>query len=203
LFYQPGRGHGLPRDPFKAILVPRPIGWITTISAAGVVNLAPFSFFNAISEDPPMVYFSPGGRKPDRPFKDSRINAEATGEFVVNVVSYDLREAMNATSATLPAEVSEMAAVGLTPAASVLVKPPRVAESPAHFECRHVRTIELPPGSDGGPNAMVLGEVIGVHIRDDLLRDGRVDVARLRPVARLGYSQYTVVDRQFRMQFPD
>jgi len=192
MFYEPARGHGLPRDPFKAILVPRPIGWISTISPGGVVNLAPFSFFNAVAEDPPIVYFSPGGRKPDRPFKDSRINAEATGEFVVNIVSYDLREPMNATSATLPAEVSEMEVVGLTPAPSVLVKPPRVAESPAHFECRYLRTV-----------AMVLGEVIGVHIRDDILRDGRVDVALLRPVARLGYSQYTVVERHFSMIFPD
>ena len=204
MFYETARGdHGLPRDPFKSLVVPRPIGWISTISPAGVVNLAPFSLFNAVAESPPIVFFAPGGRKHDRPFKDSRANAEATGEFVVNIVTYDLREAMNATSASFPAETDEMAAVGLSPAPSRMVKPPRVAQSPIHLECAYLRTIELPSDEPDEPNAIVLGQVVGVHIADTVIRDGRVDVRLFRPVARLGYSQYTVVEQLFSMRFPD
>lgn len=204
MFYEPSRNdHGLPRDPFKSLIVPRPIGWISTISAAGTVNLAPFSFFNAVAEAPPIVFFAPGGRKRDRPFKDSRANAEATGEFVVNIVTYELREAMNATSASFPAETDEMAAVGLAPAPSRLVRPPRVAASPVHLECAYLRTIDLPADAPDEPNAMVLGRVVGIHIADTAIRDGYVDVRLFRPVARLGYSQYTVVDRRFSMRFPD
>ena len=204
MFYEPAHNnHGLPRDPFKSLVVPRPIGWISTISARGTVNLAPYSFFNAVAEAPPIVFFAPGGRKHDRPHKDSRANAEATGEFVVNIVTYDLRDAMNATSATVPAEVDEMALAGLTPAPSRLVKPPRIAESPVHLECRHLRTIDLPSDEPDEPNAIVLGRVIGVHISDAVIRDGYVDVRLFRPVARLGYAQYTVVDQRFTMEFPD
>jgi len=156
-----------------------------------------------VAEDPPVVCFAPGGRKRDRPFKDSRANAEATGEFVVNVATWELRLKMNATSASLPAEADELALVGLTPAPSRLVRPPRVKESPVHLECRYLKTVELPTRDPAEPNAIVLGQVVGVHIRDDLIRDGRVDVTRLRPIARLGYSQYTVVERAFSMRFPD
>jgi flavin reductase (DIM6/NTAB) family NADH-FMN oxidoreductase RutF len=204
MFYDPRRNdHGLPRDPFKSLIVPRPIGWISTVGADGIVNLAPYSFFNGVSEEPPMVMFAPGGRKPDRPFKDSQINAEATGEFVVNLATYDLRDKMNATSTTLPAEVDEFAYAGLTPVPSRNVRPPRVAESPIHLECRYHRTIELPASPEGEPNCIVIGEVVGIHIRDDLIRNGRVDIVAARPIARLGYSEYTTVDNKFRMLFPD
>lgn len=195
--------HGLKHDPFKSLVVPRPIGWISTVSPLGVVNLAPYSFFNAVAEEPPIVGFCPGGKKPDRPFKDSRVNAESTGEFVVNMATWDLREAMNATSATLPEGVDELALVGLTPAPSRLVRPPRVQESPVSLECRYLKTVDLPSLDKGEPNAIVLGEVVGVHIRDEAIRDGYVDVLALRPIARLGYSQYTVVERLFSMRFPD
>jgi flavin reductase (DIM6/NTAB) family NADH-FMN oxidoreductase RutF len=197
------RDHGLTLDPFKALVAPRPIGWITSLSAAGVVNLAPYSFFNAVAEAPPMVMFGPGGRKADRPVKDSRANIEATGEFVCNLATWDLREQMNKTSARLPAETGEMAYAGLTPAPSRLVKPPRVAETPVHLECRYWKTVELPTDDPEEPNAIIIGEVVGVHIADHLIQDGRVNIVAAKPIARLGYSEYCVVEQAFRMRRPD
>jgi flavin reductase (DIM6/NTAB) family NADH-FMN oxidoreductase RutF len=203
MFYEVAKAdHGLGRDPFKALLVPRPIGWVTTLDAAGKVNLAPFSFFNAVSERPPMVMFTCGGRKPDRSAKDSLGNARATGEFVWNLATWELRERMNLTATHLPAGADEMAYAKLTPAASRLVKPPRVAESPVQFECRVWRVIDL-PGDAEEPNGMCIGFVAGVHIRDDLIVDGRVRIQNARPIARLGYSEYAVIDEAFRMPFPD
>jgi flavin reductase (DIM6/NTAB) family NADH-FMN oxidoreductase RutF len=184
--------HGLALDPFKALIAPRPIGWISTLSKTGVVNLAPYSFFNAVSEDPYFVMFASGGRK------DSQRNAEETGEFVCSLATYALREAMSRTSAAVGPDIDEMRLAGLTPARSLLVKPPRVKESPVAFECRYWRTIEL-PGRNGGQsdNAVVLGQVVGVHIADDVIIDGRVDVTRLKPIARLGYGDYAVIDQVF------
>lgn len=204
MFYDVKKGdHGLGRDPFKALLVPRPIGWVTTMDAAGKVNLAPFSFFNAVAEHPQMVMYTCGGRKPDRSMKDSLANAREHGEFVWNLATWELREKMNATSTTLPTEVDEMAYAGLTPAASRLVKPPRVAESPVQFECKVWKVLDLPGTEAEGPNGMVIGFVVGVHLRDDLIVNGRVKIQNARPIARLGYSEYTVVENAFRMPFPD
>jgi flavin reductase (DIM6/NTAB) family NADH-FMN oxidoreductase RutF len=196
------KGHGLRNDPFKALEVPRPIGWITTIDKQGRINLAPFSFFNAIAEDPPMVLFAPGGRKADRPVKDSRANAEETGEFVCNLATWDLREAMNQTSANLAAGEDEMRHAGLTPVPSKLVKPPRVKESPVHFECKLWKVVELPTHDREEPNCIVIGEVVGIHIDDALIKDQRVDIVSALPIARLGYSEYTVVDSKFSMRRP-
>jgi len=189
--------HGLAFDPFKALVAPRPIGWISTVSKAGVVNLAPYSFFNAVSEDPHFVMFASGGRK------DSQRNAEETGEFVCSLATYDLREAMNRTSMPVEPDVDEMKLAGLTPAPSRLVAPPRVAESPVAFECRYWRTIHL-PGKDGsaGTHAIVLGQVIGVHVADEVISGGRVDVTKLRPIARLGYGDYAVIDEVFTLARP-
>ena len=146
MFYDAvANSHGLAMDPFKALVAPRPIGWISTLGKNGVVNLAPYSFFNAVSEDPHFVMFASGGRK------DSQRNAEETGEFVCSLATYDLREAMNRTSAAVGPEVDEMRLAGLTPAPSRLVAPPRVKELPVAFECRYWRTIEL-PGRDGAPS---------------------------------------------------
>jgi flavin reductase (DIM6/NTAB) family NADH-FMN oxidoreductase RutF len=183
--------HGLAIDPFKALVAPRPIGWISTFGKNGIVNLAPYSFFNAVSEDPHFLMFGSGGRK------DSRRNAEETGEFVCSLATYELREAMNCTSAPVAPDVDEMQLVGLTPA------PPRVKESPVAFECRYWRTIEL-PGRNGklGANAIVLGQVIGIHIADEAIVNGRVDVTRLKPIARLGYGDYAVVDEVFTLARP-
>jgi flavin reductase (DIM6/NTAB) family NADH-FMN oxidoreductase RutF len=204
MFYEPSKGdHGLGRDPFKALLVPRPIGWVTTMNGAGRVNLAPFSFFNAVAEQPAMIMYTCGGRKPDRASKDSLANAREHGEFVWNLATWDLREKMNATASTLPAEIDEMAHAGLTVAPSRLVKPPRVAESPVQFECKVWQVLDLPGSDQHGPNGMVIGFVVGVHLRDDLIVDGRVKIQNARPIARLGYSEYTVIENAFRMPFPD
>jgi flavin reductase (DIM6/NTAB) family NADH-FMN oxidoreductase RutF len=189
--------HGLAFDPFKALVAPRPIGWISTLGRSGIVNLAPYSFFNAVSEDPHFVMFASGGRK------DSQRNAEETGEFVCSLATYELREAMSRTSVPVGPEVDEMQLAGLTPAPSRLVAPPRVNESPVAFECRYWRTIDL-PGPNGGPSkhAIVLGQVVGVHIADEVIVGGRVDVTKLRPIARLGYGDYAVIDQVFTLPRP-
>lgn len=193
--------HGLSYNPFKACVAPRPIGWLTTISTDGIVNLAPYSFFNAVSEDPPMVMFASNGRDPHGP-KDTLRNIEATGEFVFNIATYALRERMNRTSAPVPPEVDEMALAGLTPLPSRLVKPPRVAESPINLECVYHQTIELPSNDPEGRNAIGIGRVVGVHIADEVIRNGRVDLSLVKPIARLGYHDFTVVETIFEMKRP-
>lgn len=186
--------HGLRHDPFKAIMVPRPIGWISTISKDGIANLAPYSFFNAVSDTPPYVMFSSGERK------DSQRNIEETGEFVCSIVSWDLREAMNASSATVGPEVDEFALAGLEKEPSRFVKPPRVRGAPAALECRYWKSVELPGGPEVG--TLVIGAVVGIYIDDKFIKDGRVDSGAMRPIARLGYSEYTVADTVFRMRRP-
>jgi flavin reductase (DIM6/NTAB) family NADH-FMN oxidoreductase RutF len=204
MFYEPRMGHpGLARDPFKNLIVPRPIAWVSSIDGQGRVNLAPYSFFNGIAEVPPMVMFAPGGSKPDRAVKDSRANIEETGEFVVNLVTYVLKDQMNLSSATFPAGLDELAKAGLTPGKSRVVRPPLVLESPVNLECRYLKTVELPSPDTASPNAMILGEVVGVHIADELIENGRVNIVKARVIARLGYSLYTVVDDSFAMRRPD
>ncbi|GAB4374148.1 MAG: flavin reductase family protein [Kiloniellaceae bacterium] len=206
MFYDTRTGqHGLPRDPFKACVVPRPIGWITTVNEAGVVNLAPYSFFNAVGGNPPVVVFAPGGRKADGPAdgsKDSLANVERTKEFVCNVVTWDLRDQMNLTSAPAPAGVDEAEFAGLEMVPSELVKPPRVKASPIHLECRYLQTVDL-PGNAGERNAVVFGQVVGVHIDESVLTGGLVDMAKLKPIARLGYMDYCMVEEVFAIQRPD
>lgn len=188
--------HGLKHDPFKALVAPRPIGWISTLGKDGVVNLAPYSFFNAISDNPHYVMFSSLNRK------DSQRNAEETGEFVCSLATWDLREQMNKTSASVGPEVDEMALTGLTPAPSQLVKPPRVAESPVAFECKYYKSMELPPDTGRGIYTMVVGRVVGIYIDDKAINDGMVDTGKLKPIARLGYMDYSVVDNTFTLQRP-
>ena len=180
-FYEPRKGHGLPHDPFNAIVGPRPIGWISTASSDGVLNLAPYSFFNAFNYTPPIVGFASIGRK------DTLRNIEATGEFVWNLASRELAEAMNQSCAAVPPEVDEFSLTGLTPAASRLVTPPRVAESPVAFECRSTQILQL-SGLDGAkvPTWLVLGEVVAVHIATRLLRDGVYDTAAAGHILRGG-----------------
>ena len=188
--------HGLAHDPFKALVAPRPIGWISTLSSDGVVNLAPYSFFNAVATNPHYVMFSSAGRK------DSQRNAEETGEFVCSLATYDLKDHVNRTAAPVDPDVDEMTLAGLTAAPCKLVKPPRVKESPVAFECEYHQTIELPGGGRDGVWYIVLGRVLGIHIDDEVIADGMVDVTRLRPIARLGYDDYSVVDSVFSMQRP-
>lgn len=198
-FYEPRAGHGLPHDPFKAILAPRPIGWISTVDSQGRPNLAPYSFFNGVCDAPPMVYFSTTGAR-----KDSVTNIEATGEFVVNFVGAHHAQAMNATSASVPHGVNEFELAGLAAAPCRLVKAPRVADAIASMECRLVQIIPLHT-ADGTPleGWITIGEVIGVHIDDRLLVDGRFDTAGARPIARCGYrGDYTEVTQLFEMIRP-
>lgn len=206
MFYDTRVGdHGLPHNPFKACVVPRPIGWITSVDEAGRVNLAPYSFFNGVAGDPPVVMFAPGGRKADGPpdgAKDSLANVERTKEFVCNVVTWDLRVAMNQTSAPAPAGVNEAEAAGLEMVPSKLVAPPRVKASPIHMECTYLQTVDLPSDDPTARNAVVFGQVIGLHIDEAVLTDGLVDMAKLKPIARLGYMDYTRVDEVFAMSRP-
>ncbi len=198
MFYEPRKNdHGLPHRPFKALVAPRPIGWISTISDEGIANLAPYSFFNGVSDDPPMVMFSSGGNK------DSLVNAESTGEFVCNIVSYALRDAMNASSANVDANVDEFELAGLRKAECRIVKAPRVAEAPAALECRTLKIVDL-PGEDGQCShyRVVFGLVVGIHIADETLIDGLVDAKRLNQLARLGYHDYSAVDKVFSLARP-
>lgn len=180
----------LPHDPFKAIVTPRPIGWISSRALDGRVNLAPYSFFNAFSSTPPTIGFSSEG------LKDSAAFAIESGEFVANLASFDLFHKMSETSAPLPRGASEFEHAGLTMAESRLVKPPRVAEAHAALECKVVEIIQL-RNRRGDPldNHLVLGEVIGVHIEDGYIRDGRFDTAKAQPLARLGYQDYAYVEK--------
>ena len=198
--YEPRQGHGLPHDPFNAIVGPRPIGWISTQSATGATNLAPYSFFNAFNYVPPIVGFASIG------YKDTVRNVQATGEFVWNLATRDLAEVMNQSCAAVPPEVSEFDLTGLTPLPSTRVRPPRVAESPVTFECRSTQILQL-QGVDGASvdTWLVLGEVVAVHIDTALLKDGVYDTANAEHILRGGgpADYFTVGPEQlFRMYRP-
>lgn len=203
MFYDPrANDHGLPHNPFKAIVVPRPIGWISTLSPEGRPNLAPFSFFNAVAERPPIVMFSAGGHGPEgHRFKDSVWYAEKTGEFVVNLATYDLREAVNMSSAPTGLDEFDLAELDTLP--SRKVKPPRVAASPVHLECTTLQVIDLPADDERIAYRMVLGQVVGVHIADEVIENGRVAIERLRPVSRLGYMEWGTIGEVFTQNRPD
>ncbi len=201
MFYEPSKGHGLPRDPFKALVTPRPIGWFTTLNDDGSVNIGPYSYFNALADDPPFIMFSAGARE-GVAIKDSARNAVARGEFVHNLVTYDLKDAMNATSEEVAYGTDEAKLAGLEMAPCNLVKTPRIAAAVASFECRYHSTVEIPQNGDDGPNLVILGEVVGVHIRDSALKDGRFDPEAEKVIARLGYANYAVVGGTFRMLRP-
>lgn len=206
MFYRPGLDdHGLPRNPFNALITPRPIGWVASVDENGVPNLAPFSFFNGAGYEPPMVSVAFTGAKLGNlagERKDTLANIKATKEFTVNLVSTALKDAMNATAAHMPAGQSEFAAAGVTEVASQVIAPPRVAESPATFECKLVEVVVLP--NDGaGTNTTVFGQVVGIHISDDIIKDGFVDPTIYQPLARMGYLDYTTVTDVFTLQRPE
>ena len=199
-FYEPRHGHRLPHDPFNAIVGPRPIGWISSHNAAGALNLAPYSFFNAFNYTPPIVGFASIG------YKDSVRNIEQTGEFAWNLVTRPLAETMNQTCASVPPEVSEFELAGLTPAASQVISVPRVMESPVSFECRVTQIVQL-QAADGQkvPTWLVLGEVVAVHILQTLLKDGVYDTANAGHILRGGgpADYFSVGPEQlFRMRRP-
>lgn len=189
--------HGLPHDPFKAIVTPRPIGWITAMSAKGEINLSPYSFFNAVSSRPHIVMFSSEDKK------DAVSFIEETGEFTCSLVTKALAQQMNQTSAPLPRGTSEYEHSGLAMAASQFVKPPRVAGSPAALECK-LLSIQQLNDLDGKPvpRWMVLGQVVGIFMDDRYVRDGRFDTAGAHPIARCGYADYAEVDHLFSITRP-
>jgi flavin reductase (DIM6/NTAB) family NADH-FMN oxidoreductase RutF len=200
MFYRPGLDdHGLSHNPFKALIAPRPIGWFSTLDADGRVNLAPYSFFNAVSDKPPMLmYCNTANKIPSGERKDTLANIRATGEFVHHVVSRAMAEAMNATSGHYPAEEDEFERAGLEKAPCNLVAPPRIAGVPAALECRLWKIVDLPAEGD----YMVLGEVVGIHIDESILRDGRVDLTLFQPLSRLGYRDYSAVEHVFSLKRP-
>jgi flavin reductase (DIM6/NTAB) family NADH-FMN oxidoreductase RutF len=197
VFYEPGKGHGLPHDPFKAIVAPRPIGWISTMGRDGSINLAPYSFFNAFSSRPPLVWFSSEGEK------DSFTFARETGEFVANLAGGHIFKEMNATSVDAPRGVNEFGYAGLTPAPSRLVAAPRVAEAHAALECKVTEIFE-PKGLDGKPAGVHVctGEVIGIHIDEAVLTDGLFDNVKAGNVSRLGYLDFSAITETFAMRRP-
>lgn len=200
MFYRPAEGHGLPHNPFNAVVTPRPIGWISSRDSEGRDNLAPYSFFNAVAYFPPQVMFASTSTKDDVDgTKDSVANIRDTGVFCVNIVEYSARDAMNATSATLPHGADEFAHAGIEKAACTEIACARVAGAPANLECRMTQIVKL----EGESNFVVFGEVVGVHLRDDCVVDGRFDVTRFSPLSRLGYRDYARVQDLFELARPD
>jgi len=200
MFYTPNQGHGLPHNPFNAIVAPRPIGWIATRGANGQDNLAPYSFFNAVAYVPPQVMFSSTSAKPDRDgTKDSVGNIRDTGVFCVNIVGEDLQDAMNRTSGPWDRGVDEFTDAGIDRAECETIACSRVAQAPAALECKLTQIVTLP----GEANVVVFGEVTGVHMRDDCLTDGLFDPSKYRPLARMGYQDYTVVRETFTLKRPE
>ena len=195
MFYEVAlNNHGLPLDPFYALVGPRPIGWISTLSKDGIANLAPYSFYNAFAHNPHYVAFGSGG------YKDTVRNAAETGEFAINLATFELREAMNATSSGVTGD--EFGLAGLEKAACRLIKPPRVALSPVCLECKFFKSVELPDDSGQVNDWLVIGRVIGIHIDEKSIENGRVNTAAMKPIARLGYAEYTTVETAWKMRRP-
>lgn len=192
MYYEPKNGSGLPHDPFRAIVAPRPIGWISTVSETGKINLAPYSFFNAVHGKPPMVSFA------SESMKDSALNAIATGEFVVNLATRNMAEEMNTTSTNVDSNVNEFEFAGIEAAPSKRVTPPRVKDTPAALECKILQSValdDLDGNSTGG--SIIIGQVVGVYINENYLTDGLFDVVKASTIARLGYRDYTEVTNVF------
>lgn len=202
MFYRPGiDDHGLPRDPFKACVVPRPIGWISTMSTDGKANLAPYSQFNNLTFDPPYVMFS-GNQKEDGMSKDTVVNAEKTGRFVWNLATWDLREHVNITAEQVDHGVDEFERAGLEKEPARLSNIPMVKRSPVKFECRYHTTVRLPGNTPVGTVDVVIGRVEAIHISEHVLTDGILDIRKTQPIARCGYYEYAVVRETFEMIVP-
>lgn len=199
MFYRPEDGHGLPHNPFNAIVTPRPIGWISTRGTDGSENLAPYSFFNAVAYEPPQVMFASTSAKPDRDgTKDTVANIRDTEVFCVNIVEYEMRDAMNVSSGPYERETDEFTLAGLERSSCEQIACSRVSGAPASLECKLTQIVKLP----GEANYTVFGEVVGVHLRDDCLVDGIFDVMAFNPLARMGYRDYTTVRERFSLKRP-
>lgn len=205
MFYEPRDGHGLPFDPFKAIVAPRPIGWVSTVDTEGRANLAPYSFFNGCGDRPPYVMFAQTGPKSPGGLlvKDTVTNARETGEFACSLVSQELKDAMNVSTEAFDAGVDEFEKAGLTKGQGKAIAAPHVADAPAVLECRTHQIIDLPASKEDWMNLVVIGEVVGVHIREEFLTDGILDVLNYNPVARMGYKDYTTVTDKWEMDRPE
>lgn len=200
MFYQPKNGHGLPHNPFNAVITPRPIAWISTRGSDGRDNLAPYSFFNGVAYEPPQVMFASTSGKEDRALgKDSLDNINTSGAFCIHIVSEDMKDAMNVTSGAYARDEDEFSRAGLERTECELINCSRLPNAPAALECKLTQITRLP----GQENLVCFGEVVGVHLRDDCLVDGLFDVTTFRPLARLGYRDYTVVQDVFSLTRPD
>lgn len=201
MFYETEKNnHKLPFNPFKSCIIPRPIGWITTKDLHGRDNLAPYSYFNILCDIPPMVMFSTTTNHHEGGHKDTLKNVEETKEFVINMATWELREKVNTTATDFDRGVSEILRADLKTLNSNIVKPYRIQGSPIHLECIYYQTIELPVIDERHTNKMVIGKVVGIHIDDSIIVDGKIDVAKFQPIARLGYDEYCVVEKSFRMK---
>lgn len=201
MFYEPKDGHGLPHNPFKALVSPRPIAWVSSISTDGVANLAPYSFFNAVSDAPPMLMIS-SSPVPEPRGKDTLDNILTTNEFVVHIVPHEMRDAMNVTSGGYGPDVDEFQKAGLEKAPSHIVSAPRIKDAPIAMECRHHINMGLPGENGMRGSHVIFGEVVGIHIADEVLVDGLVDVTRYNPLSRLGYMDYSTVRDVFSLGRP-
>lgn len=199
MFYRPAEGHGLPHNPFNAIVTPRPIGWISSRGTDGSDNLAPYSFFNATAYTPPQVMFASTGAKPDRDgTKDSAGNIQDTGVFCVNIVEYAMKDVMNQTSGGWDKDVDEFELAEIEKAECSEIDCARVANAPANLECKLHQVVPLL----GEKNFLILGEVVGIHLRDDCLKDGEFDVLAFNPLTRMGYRDYSVIREKFSLKRP-
>ncbi len=199
MFYRPENGHGLPHNPFNAIVAPRPIGWISTRGTDGTDNLAPYSFFNAVAYEPPQVMFSSTSTKPDRgDTKDSVAQIRETGVFCVNIVRFDQRDQMNATAAALDKDQDEFTVADIEKAECESISCPRVTASPAALECKLTQIVKLP----GAANFAIFGEVTGIHIDDMAMTDGVLDPSKYHPLARMGYKDYSAIRDVFTLKRP-
>ena len=204
MFYETKtNNHGLKYNPFKSCIIPRPIAWITTISNDGIDNCAPYSFFNGVSSDPPMVMFANNGSAIDGSGpRDTFSNIKENQEFVINISTFNTKDKMNKTSARLCRNVSEIEFASLETLDSRLVKPKRLKESPINMECTLYKIIDLPGITEDNYNGILIGKVIGIHINDEYIKEGTVDVKKIKPLARLGYFDYSVIDDFFSIKRP-
>ena len=201
MFYKP-KENPFKIDPFKSLVFPRPIGWISSVDNKGNANLAPYSYFNAIADDPPQIMFASSAPELPLKFKNSLTNILATKEFVVNFATSITRKQMNLSSLDVPKDQDEFMIANLKKRKSKLVKPPSVAASPVNLECKLLKTLKLKSNSKRY-TTMIIGEVIGIYIKDNFIKNGRVDSVAMRYVARMGYSEYTTVSSKFKMKRPE
>ena len=202
MFYEPKNGYPFKINPFKSIIFPRPIGWISSVSKNGVANLAPYSFFNAIADDPPQVMFSSGAQSFKKSYKDSLTNILSTKEFVVNFATSLTRDSMNLSSIDASSDIDEFIFTKNKKRKSKIVKVPSVFASPVTLECKLLKTLKLKSNSKQS-GTLVIGEVVGIYINNEFIKEGRVDSAAMRYVARMGYSDYTTISTKFRMKRPN